>query len=575
MLAACRLAGDRVPGPALADKPAATTTTVQPTITPAPTLTRPAATTTATAPPPATDTPAPSPTVAARPPDDLALRDPGLFVYPAAPVYAGDAVTFQVLSRVPDEVQAGSVPVQITLNGTPLVQDRLNSGNLGGDAVGLYAWAWTATEGTHELTVQLDAEDIIQIGDEDPANNALTTTLTVLPATELPPVLANAVWVTTENNCCQVHVVSNTAAHRDLSQLLPLVDQAVFQASERLDEAPNRTLNVYLIDRVIGQGGYATGTTMVVSYLDRDYAGRGLYEVIVHEAVHAIDAQFAPQRIPFLAEGVAMWATGGHYKQEPIQARASALLRLGRTVPLRQLIDDFYPVQHEIGYLQAASVVQYLVDHHGWDRVREFYAGATADGETTSSAAIDTGLRRHFGLSLEQLESEWLAFLTTLPPDELVSQDLDLTLRYYETMRRYQQVYDPTAFFLTAWLPSPPQAVERGITADLTRHPRSEANVALETMLGAADEALRAGNYGRATILLDSVARVLDLGGLFVDPLASNYLAITRAVAQNGFEAQRIDLRGNQAIVFAVTSQSARLEQFRLALQDATWTFTR
>jgi hypothetical protein len=48
---------------------------------------------------------------------------------------------------------------------------------------------------------------------------------------------------------------------------------------------------------------------MVVSYVDRRYAGGGLHELLVHEATHILDQQFAPQRISFLAEGL---ASGGN-----------------------------------------------------------------------------------------------------------------------------------------------------------------------------------------------------------------------------------------------------------------------
>ena len=153
-----------------------------------------------------------------------------------------------------------------------------------------------------------------------------------------------------------VHVVSETAAYRDLSSLLIEVENAFQHSSAILSEPINKKYDVYLVNRVIGQGGYA-GNSMVVSYLDRHYASTGLQQVLIHEAVHLLDRQFAPGRITFLAEGVAVWASGGHYKPENIEQRAAALLEIDRYIPLSALIDDFYPVQHEIGYLQAAGTV--------------------------------------------------------------------------------------------------------------------------------------------------------------------------------------------------------------------------
>jgi hypothetical protein len=129
----------------------------------------------------------------------------------------------------------------------------------------------------------------------------------------------------------------------------------VVQAANKLAIMPSQKLPVYLIDRVVGQGGFA-GTDMVVSYVYRRYAGGGFYELLVHEAAHILDQQFAPQRITFLAEGLAVWVSGGHYKSEDLNERSAALVATKRYVPLAHLIDGFYPVQHEIGYLEAGGL---------------------------------------------------------------------------------------------------------------------------------------------------------------------------------------------------------------------------
>ncbi|MCA9940143.1 MAG: hypothetical protein KC418_15990 [Anaerolineales bacterium] len=522
-----------------------------------------------------TATPTPPPTSAPGPQPDLSLSAGGILIYPVAPVYGGERVTFEVLAHVPDLIAPRDVGVSIFVNEQLVVQDRLNGSNLGGDGVGLFPWVWTAPDvaGTYTVTVTLDPQDVIRVGDEDAGNNQATHFLQVATTTEMPASVANAAWIVRENNCCRVHVVSGTAAERDLNDLLTLTDEAVAQAASRLEEQPNNRLNVYLVDRVIGQGGYSAGPTLVVSYLDRDYAGTGLREVLVHEAVHAIDSQFAPKRITFLAEGVAVWATGGHYKTEPLDERTAALVELDRYVPLAQLINDFYPHQHEIGYLEAAGFISYLVNQYGWPDVRAFYASVSADIAPTQADAVDMQLQAHFGTTLAQLEVEWLAYLGRLRPQREIVTDLATTIRYFDTMRRYQSVYDPTAYFLTAWLPAPQQAEERGITADLTRHPEEEVNVTLETMLGAADEALRAGNYNRANVILDSVERVLDYNGDFLDPLANNYRNIVRTLHARGYTAQQIDLRGSRAIVQASLQDTIHLRQILLTLNNSVWSF--
>jgi hypothetical protein len=379
-------------------------------------------------------------------------------------------------------------------------------------------------------------------------------------------------WIKTETDCCIIHVLQQTAAYRDLGQLQGLVESAVSQASSRLNELPQEPIEVYFIERTIGQGGFA-GSEMVVTYTDRPYITGELYELLVHEAVHVLDRQFAPQRMKMLAEGLAVWATGGHYKQEDLNTRMAALLRLNEYIPLATLADNFYPAQHEIGYLEAGALVTFLVDRAGWPTFREFYSNATASDGGSEAEALDANLRAYYGLSLEELENEWLAALQAIQPSELEIADLRTSIRLYDMARRYQTLYDPSAYFRTAWLPHPSEVQERGNTADLTRHPNTETNIAIEIMLRAADEALRAQDANRANVLLDSVSRILDQDGSFTDPLAASYARIVRTAMNFGYEPQQITLNGGNANVLVTTASGFHLSTIALEQRRGDWVF--
>ena len=583
IVAACS-ASSAVPAPPVTDtgtaavtEATAPTAVIPPTETATTAITEPAtAAPTETASPTPTAEPSPTsppPTSPPSPvPTDLSLTANSVYLYPAPDIYAGDRVTFQVLAHVPENVAPDAVTIHVLVNGEELADGTLGGRNLAGDAMGLFEWAWDTSglAGDHTVEIVLDREDTIRVGDEDPGNNQAVLVTTVLDPAGLPAAQANATWVTAESNCCHVHVVSGTAAYRDLAQLLAAVDAAIQQAADRLDEEPAQKFDVYLIDRVIGQGGYA-GSSMVISYLDRNYASNGLHEVLVHETTHLLDRQFAPQRITFLAEGLAVWAAGGHYKQEDIDQRAAALVKIERYVPLAQLVDNFYPVQHEIGYLEAAGFINYLIKTYGWPQFRAFYSDVTADDAGTLAQAVDANLQKHFGITLEEAETNWLAYLQALPEDRMVVVDLQTTIRYFDVMRQYQRVYDPTAYFLTAWLPYPQALRESGNPADLTRHPESDVNVTLEVMLQAADADLRAGNYQRANVLLDSVSRVLDSDGAFIDPLSLNYLNVVHATTAEGYEAHRVNLEGSSAVVWATPGSSTILTRLDLALSGRDW----
>jgi hypothetical protein len=484
-------------------------------------------------------------------------------------VYAGDRASIQIAPNIPRGLAPNDVDVRILVDGIEIVAGSLDWRKLSGDTVGLYEWVWDTIDqqGSHTITAVLDPQDLIQIGDENPDNNQASMTVVVEPRELLPSTEANATWIITDLECCKVHVVSGTAAHRDLDQLLPMVEEAFAEAALKLAEPLIGPYDVYLIDRVIGQGGYATDA-MVVSYLDRDYAGGGLEEVLVHEAVHMIDQQFAPDRITFLSEGVAVWVTGGHYKQEDLGQRMAALVDLGHYVPLAEAIDNFFATQHEISYLEAASFVEYLVNTYGWTAVRAFYSNATADDAGTLSRAVDKNLRVYFSDSLEAIEADWLEYLSNYPWDRSTLTDLQSTVQLYDVMRRYQTLYDPTAYYLYAWLPSPEVAVQLDATADFSRHPDEITNVALETMLKAANDALGEENYEQVNALVISVERVIKNDGKFLDPLAKSYHDIIQIASEEGYEIQQLRVNGNRASAQAMRPGNSALIQLRFVLND-------
>jgi hypothetical protein len=310
---------------------------------------------------------------------------------------------------------------------------------------------------------------------------------------------------------------------------------------------------------------------MVVSYLDRDYTGGGIYEVLVHEAVHLIDHSFAPNRITFLAEGVAVWATGGHYEQEELGRRVAALIETGDYIPLAELIDNFYPAQHEISYLEAGSLIEYLVEVYGWEQVRNFYSDTTVFDGVSLANSVDINLQLYFNKSLAEIETDWLSYILDLPRDAGETGDLQTTIRYYDVVRLYQQKFDPTAYYLSAWLPSPAELERQGITADFLRHPETATNIALESLLISAHISLEAGEYERANALLDSVIRVLDNDGTFLDPLAGNYLDIVRTTTAMNYQVQEIEIDGTIARVVVSRPGTVELVNLNLVLQNNSW----
>jgi hypothetical protein len=435
-------------------------------------------------------------------------------------------------------------------------------------------WTWDTTdlEGEQFLTAWLDPENRIHEGDEDPTNNRVLLTVQLRPASERPLAEVTATWDMTTTDCCVFHYLTGTAAERDLAAIVATAEKGVDHVQSRLDYHPSKPLDIYLASRIIGHGGYVReGTTL--SYLDRPYVGYDLETVIRHEATHKLDAAIAGEdSIALIREGLALWIAGGHFKPEPIPERAAALIRLGWYIPLDQVTGDFYRQQHEVAYLEGAALVAYLIETYGWDEFRRFYDSFDSAHETPAEM-LDVALAATFGVGLAATEEDLLRWLQTFSPTPGQIRDLQNTVDLFNAARRYQELYDPSAHFLSGWLPNSAEARRQGIVADLLRRPRAAENVALETMLIAAQDALTAGDFIKTEAILDGVNEVLERG-TFSDPLAADHLAIVRAVDAAGYEAQRIELEGESARVQAIAEWPV-LEELRLTRTSVGWTLRR
>jgi hypothetical protein len=153
-----------------------------------------------------------------------------------------------------------------------------------------------------------------------------------------------------------------------------------------------------------------------------------------------------------------------------------------------------------------------MVERWGWQSFNRFYRdirpGPPDGGQV---APMNAALTRHFGITFAELEADFLDILRAEPVTEQDMDDVRLTVAFYDTARRYQQALDPSAYYLTAWLPDGKQMRERGIVADYLRHPSAPANILLESLLVSAYDHLRAGEYAETERLIDTVNQALSV----------------------------------------------------------------
>lgn len=515
-------------------------------------------------------------------PTDLHAPPDAVQVLPQPPA-AGDVLSLKVTARNGSTRPVFNVQARVFLrrNGQDTRLADVNLGTVGarGAASGTAEWAWDTQglSGPQTLIVQIDPDDRIQVGDENAANNVAQVTIALAPR---PADEQGAQWQSVETRCCTLHYLSGTAVARDIDALRAEADAAADDVAQRLGVPLARRLDIYLVPRTIGHGGYAAGY-LVISVHDRHYPAGRLRQVLRHEIAHAAQDTWAPGgSITMMAEGLAVWVTGGHFKPEPVRERAAALLRLNRYTPFAQLVNDFYQKQHELGYLEAASFVAYLHDTYGMDSLRQIFGNLRRQLNANDLTALNAALTQVLGKGTDALEGEYRTWLEATPRDARQERDVALTADFFDTVRRYQQALDPTAYFLTPWLPNIQEAERRGLVADYMRHPEGDANLALETLLLSTAEAQYVGDYDSMEeglrVVKDILAQHTSLPDtpwpdLFGDPLASAHLQITRLLMARGYEAQRIEVEGDSAVIWATRGREDMLYRLSAHRADEGW----
>jgi hypothetical protein len=369
------------------------------------------------------------------------------------------------------------------------------------------------------------------------ASLALLLPLAALAQTAPISVPTKIAWVERATPHFRLRAPPATAAARDLSKLAGVAEASFARAASVITTTRPVSIAVYLVPRVFWQGGvaYGQGGPLVISYLDRNYAGVEHWTYFVHEVTHALSAYALPNGAEvggLLGEGVAVYATGGHYSLEPIDAWAATLAASDRYVPLCRLRYDFYQAQHEVAYEEGASFVGYLIRQYGLDAFRRIYAAQKpqrGDQKISVDAFCAADNRRAVpptGKSAGALERDWLAYLKTIHPTDDQRRSWDLTVRFFDTMRRYQETSDRPA----RDLPPPPDTWDRATAAKFLNAATGRRVVVLETMLGAVEPSIRHGELAHAAALLDAADSSLGAFGVPTGALARDYDAIAGLV---------------------------------------------
>jgi hypothetical protein len=492
--------------------------------------------------------------------------------HPDGELYVGDLVSLEVIIPPGINLDDSEISVQVDPpEGKVIGSSGFGPFGIQGRQQATMIWAW-------DTSLEQSGEHILEFAIQ-PEELTFSETVTLLPANELPPDEAGAVWSSATSDCCTVWYMTHTASDRDLFDLLSGADIQARSTIEQMQVDFSQTFTITILPRLLGHGGFAANE-IHVSYLERNYATNSWDMVLHHEMVHILDRRLGGDLRPhILVEGLAVYLSDGHYKQEDLLPRAAALLPdyLDWYMPLNELTRDFYALQHEIGYLEAGALVAYMVERWGWEAYSSFYRDIHPQESGGHTAAIEAALLTHFGLSYAELEEAFISALQAQPEAAFWMEDVRLTVTYYDTLRRYQQILDPSAYFRTAWLLDTVEMRNRDILADYYRHPSEPANIALETLMIAASDEISAASFNEADTKLAAVNAVLeaidrgDPQPFSVHPLASDYLGIVNAVIGAGYQAQRIDLQDRDARVLVTTNTGGELFELYLNEIEGNW----
>jgi hypothetical protein len=353
--------------------------------------------------------------------------------------------------------------------------------------------------------------------------------LVTAPAPEPPPI--DFTWAVSDSLHFQFYYMSGTAAERDRFQIGSLAEASLAGIRSILDVELEGQMSIYLVPRIFWQGGAAYGDKVqLISYLDRNYTAIETWSYFAHEGTHALAQDLLQPKEEgggpdgVLVEGLAVWASGGHYRREPIDAWAAVVAGSDQYLPLADLrAGPFYEFQHETSYLEGASFVKFLVEQYGLDRLKELYGQATGDAEQDEAL-----VQSLYGKGYDALEVEWLDYLAGLNPTPEQAETWRLKVRSFDLMRRYQTELDPDARLLPS--SAPPEWTSDTLKVFLGRI-GAPVNVVLETALIAAHERLYEGDRAGAAALLDDVEAALDAGGMLTRPSLRARKAILEMVA--------------------------------------------
>ncbi len=503
---------------------------VQPTFTPTPELT----------PTPSTDELHPL------------LLEESIHIYPVD-LFVQDFYSLDVVPQIPVNF-THTLTLTVNFPDGSSQQRLVEPTGLDGKHRARFIWANQVPSDTSpfRLTFTLELDEVQALLPYEAAKVSVTIPVTALPDTNLSQPEPDASWAITQTTGFRVHYITGTLAERDLDYILTEAQLAYSSITQFFGEY-SKTVDIYILDRVVGQGGYASSDWVAISYPDRTYSPIDIGSLLRHELTHRLDAAIDCDHAPaLLREGLAVFLAGGHYREEPLISKASVVLANGYMIPISNLLSDFYVYQHEVAYLEAAAFVAYIEEEYGWEGI-ETVCKSASKAQGTDQDKMNAAIKAVADINYDSFVRQYRAWLNAQP---LSVSDLELfeyELQLMDLMRAYQLTYDPVAHFLEGILFDPQEGERLDIVADFVRSPRSEKAVAIELLLAAGQDAILRQDTKFLSTLIEILESVL-LDDNDDTPVFQEIIDIIRYVRAVGLEPYYLTFRGESQYEVAVLS---------------------
>ena len=532
-----------------------TTTAVATSTATSPTTEVPTTTVASTS-PAATNGEASTATTTVTPQRLVILPDTTIWTFPGPDHYEGDVFSFEV--PLPDEnfvVESATLRVDgVEIDADPIVgRDQFLGSRL------IFVDAFDTNDEPGDLLVHVEAKMLRGLEID------VRQRVIVAPAEDRPTQEVGTGWATVASDCCDVTYLEQSAAARDLPDVLAVIQESAAEVESRVGLSLPR-VQIVLIDVLWANGGLFTESEVVVSYLDRNYSparGESFRQTVLHELTHAITRPIQFSTPPPLVEGVAVQFNGGHTKPEPLGARARALMDIGELPRVAELFNTFGHMQHESRYAAVGAFTQYMVGTYGREAVLDLYSFPQSRG---GSGWLNAAARARLDTDVEALDAgfaDWVA----VHEAGLQAEDLSLSVALQEARRTYQAKYSPYPTFSAYG-----SIADIGQSAVVMRDALAPSLVAVEALIAYAQDLIIAGNLATAAPVVEEIERIAAEGSIGM-AISREFLDRAEAVANAGFELIEY-VPGSRVATVIATGQAPLLTEVDLELVDGAWRVT-